>query len=119
MEKIIVENVRLRMRLEQVSISGSTGTSEWGRIQDHCKLVLEENCLLMEQLKLQRKKNFVRENLHVQQVAKHNIELMRERSEKEQLQVEVDMLRKKLGYQNSSNVSNDQRVDFTGDHADR
>ena len=96
MEKIIVENVRLRMRLEQVSLSGSTNTSEWGRIQEHCKLVLEENCLLMDQLKLQQKKNFAQQNSYVQQIAKCQGELTKERAEKQQLEDEMEKLRKKF-----------------------
>lgn len=96
MEKIIVENVRLRMRLEQVSLSGSVQTSEWGRIQEQCKLVLEENCLLMDQLRLQEKKNFALENLHIQNMAKVKSELAKEAGDKQKLADEIDVMQKKL-----------------------
>uniref|UniRef100_A0A8D2L524 Centrosomal protein 89 n=1 Tax=Varanus komodoensis TaxID=61221 RepID=A0A8D2L524_VARKO len=72
-EEIVKENEELH---QQLSKNSSVTTKEWQQLQSQAKLVIEENTVLMEQLKIQQTK--AKDNLseHVQEVSKLTKQLM-------------------------------------------
>ncbi|ELT93187.1 hypothetical protein CAPTEDRAFT_223993 [Capitella teleta] len=64
-DTVLKENQRLHIRLEQTDVSGPLGMTEWRSLQEQCKLVLEENQLLMEQLDVKENKGRDMHRAHV------------------------------------------------------
>lgn len=69
--------------------------SEWKRMQEQCKLVLEENQLLLEQLDVQQGKERDMIAAHTHEINKLTKQLVEAKAVKESHQVEVKELREK------------------------
>ncbi|KAK2187643.1 hypothetical protein NP493_159g04043 [Ridgeia piscesae] len=93
-EDVVKENERLHLRIEQTDISGPTSMTEWRQLQEQCKLVLEENQLLMEQLDVHQSKTRDMHTAHVQEVAKLTQQLAVSCAGRKELEEEVDKLRR-------------------------
>ncbi|XP_053127058.1 centrosomal protein of 89 kDa isoform X3 [Hemicordylus capensis] len=95
-EEIVKENEQLH---QQLSKNGSFTTKEWQQLQSQAKLVLEENVVLMEQLKIQHSKARDNHNQHTEDVSKLTKQLMileaKKHSQEEELrdsQKQLDVL---------------------------
>uniref|UniRef100_A0A8D0KGP8 Centrosomal protein 89 n=1 Tax=Salvator merianae TaxID=96440 RepID=A0A8D0KGP8_SALMN len=73
LKEVVKENEQLH---DQLSKKSSVTTKEWQLLQSQAKLVLEENAVLMEQLKIQQAKAKDNHNQHVQEVSKLTKQLM-------------------------------------------
>ncbi|KAJ7311923.1 hypothetical protein JRQ81_006243 [Phrynocephalus forsythii] len=96
-EEIVKENEELH---KQLSRNSSVTTKEWQQLQSQAKLVLEENTVLMEQLKIQQAKAKDSLNQHVQEISRLTNQLTvleaKKRSQEEELreyQKQLDELR--------------------------
>ncbi|KAK2147817.1 hypothetical protein LSH36_532g01045 [Paralvinella palmiformis] len=96
-EEVVKENRRLHIRLEQTDVSGPVGMTEWRTLQEQCKLVIEENQLLMEQVELQHRKVTDLTKTHAHEVTKLSKRVIVAEAERNQLEQEVSELRDKLG----------------------
>ncbi|XP_042293404.1 centrosomal protein of 89 kDa isoform X2 [Sceloporus undulatus] len=92
-EEIVKENEQLHKDLNRNS---SVTPKEWHHLQNQAKLVLEENTVLMEQLKIQQAK--AKDNLsqHVQEVSKLTKQLMILEAKKQSQEEEMRECQKQL-----------------------
>nr|XP_056718546.1 centrosomal protein of 89 kDa [Euleptes europaea] len=92
-EEVVKENEQLHQQLCKHS---SVSTKEWQRLQSQAKLVLEENAVLMEQLKIQQAKAKDNHKRHVQDVSKLTKQLMILEAKKQSQDKEMQMCQKQL-----------------------
>ncbi|XP_060110165.1 centrosomal protein of 89 kDa [Heteronotia binoei] len=92
-EEVVKENEQLHQQLCKCS---SVSTKEWQQLKSHAKLVLEENTILMEQLKIQQAKAKDNHSQHVQDVSKLTKQLMVLEAKKQSQEKEMKMCQKQL-----------------------
>ncbi|KAL8194874.1 UNVERIFIED_CONTAM: hypothetical protein K2H54_037446 [Gekko kuhli] len=92
-EEVVKENERLHQELCKRS---SVSAKEWHQLKSQAKLVLEENSVLMEQLKIQQAKAKDNHNQHVQDVSKLTEKLMASEAKKQSQEEEIRMCQKQL-----------------------
>ncbi|XP_015264220.1 PREDICTED: centrosomal protein of 89 kDa [Gekko japonicus] len=92
-EEVVKENERLHQELCKCS---SVSTKEWQQLKSQAKLILEENAVLMEQLKIQQAKAKDNHNQHVQDVSKLTEKLMASEAKKQSQEEEIRMCQKQL-----------------------
>ncbi|CAI5782594.1 Hypothetical predicted protein [Podarcis lilfordi] len=92
-EEVVKENEQLH---QQLSKNSTVTTKEWQCLQSQAKLVLEENTVLMEQLKIQQAK--AKDNLsqHVQEVSKLTKQLMTLEAKRQSQEEELSECQKQL-----------------------
>ncbi|XP_025021906.1 centrosomal protein of 89 kDa isoform X1 [Python bivittatus] len=95
-EEVVKENEQLHQQLSKNTIGTSISTKEWQHLQSQAKLVLEENTVLMEQLKIQETKIKDTINQHVKEVSKLTKQLIILEAEKQNQEVEMKDCQKKL-----------------------
>uniref|UniRef100_A0A670YIT8 Centrosomal protein 89 n=1 Tax=Pseudonaja textilis TaxID=8673 RepID=A0A670YIT8_PSETE len=94
-EEVVKENEQLHQKLTK-NIGTFISTKEWQHLQSQAKLVLEENRVLMEQLKIQETKVNDTINQHVKEVSKLTKQLITLETEKQNQEVELKDCQKKL-----------------------
>uniref|UniRef100_A0A8C6YAK1 Centrosomal protein 89 n=1 Tax=Naja naja TaxID=35670 RepID=A0A8C6YAK1_NAJNA len=94
-EEVVKENEQLHQKLTK-NIGTFISTKEWHHLQSQAKLVLEENRVLMEQLKIQETKINDTINQHVKEVSKLTKQLITLETEKQNQEVELKDCQKKL-----------------------
>ncbi|XP_054856889.1 centrosomal protein of 89 kDa [Eublepharis macularius] len=92
-EEVVKENEQLH---QQLCKHNSVSIKEWQQLQSQAKLVLEENAVLMEQLKIQEAKAKDNHNQHVQDVSKLTKQLMVLEAKKQSQEEEMKMCQKQL-----------------------
>ncbi|XP_062997610.1 centrosomal protein of 89 kDa isoform X2 [Elgaria multicarinata webbii] len=92
-EEVVKENEQLHQKLSKKS---SVTTKEWQQLQSQAKLVLEENTVLMEQLKIQEAKAKDCLSQHVQEVSKLTKQLMALEAKKQSQEEELRECQKQL-----------------------
>ncbi|XP_071785817.1 uncharacterized protein [Asterias amurensis] len=88
-EEVIHENQRLHMKLEQVGQPSSVTPAEWHRIQEHARLVLEENQVVLSQLEVLQQKQKEMQKAHSIEVSKLSKCLAMEEAEKGDLEAQL------------------------------
>ncbi|XP_039183365.1 centrosomal protein of 89 kDa isoform X1 [Crotalus tigris] len=94
-EEVVKENEQLHHKLSK-NTGTFISTKEWQHLQSQAKLVLEENRVLMEQLKIQETKINDTINQHVTEVSKLTKQLILLETEKQNQEVEMKDCQKKL-----------------------
>ncbi|XP_038067839.1 centrosomal protein of 89 kDa-like [Patiria miniata] len=92
-EEVIHENQRLHLKLEQVGQPTSVTPTEWHRIQEHARLVLEENQVVLSQLDILQRKQKDMQRAHSLEVSKMSKRLAIEESEKDDLEAQLTDLK--------------------------
>ncbi|XP_022083976.1 centrosomal protein of 89 kDa-like isoform X2 [Acanthaster planci] len=92
-EEVIHENQRLHLKLEQVGQPTSVTPGEWHRIQEHARLVLEENQVVLSQLDILQRKQKDTQRAHSLEVSKLSKRLAMEESEKGDLEAQLKDLK--------------------------
>ncbi|XP_048371265.1 centrosomal protein of 89 kDa isoform X3 [Sphaerodactylus townsendi] len=92
-QEVVKENEQLH---QQLCKHASISTKEWQQLQSQAKLVLEENAVLMEQLKIQQAKAKDNHNQHVQDVSKLTKQLMILEAKKQSQEKEMQIHQKQL-----------------------
>ncbi|XP_077166260.1 centrosomal protein of 89 kDa isoform X2 [Paroedura picta] len=92
-EEVVKENEQLH---QQRCKSSPVSTKEWQELKSQAKLVLEENEVLMERLKIQQAKAKDNHNQHVEDVSKLTKQLMISEAKKQSQAEEIKMCQKQL-----------------------
>uniref|UniRef100_A0ABM5EUE7 Centrosomal protein of 89 kDa isoform X2 n=1 Tax=Pogona vitticeps TaxID=103695 RepID=A0ABM5EUE7_9SAUR len=92
-EELVKENEELHKQLSRTS---SVTTKEWQQLQSQAKLVVEENTVLMEQLKIQQAKAKDSLNQHVQESSRLAKQLMVLEAKKQNQEEEMRECQKQL-----------------------
>ncbi|XP_013913294.1 PREDICTED: centrosomal protein of 89 kDa [Thamnophis sirtalis] len=108
-EAVVKENEQLHQKLTK-NTGTFISTKEWQHLQSQAKLVLEENRVLMEQLKIQGTKINDTINQHVKEVSKLTKQLVTLETEKQNQEVEMQECQKKLKELRSANKELKARV---------
>ncbi|XP_032086843.1 centrosomal protein of 89 kDa isoform X3 [Thamnophis elegans] len=108
-EAVVKENEQLHQKLTK-NTGTFISTKKWQHLQSQAKLVLEENRVLMEQLKIQETKINDTINQHVKEVSKLTKQLVTLETEKQNQEVEMQECQKKLKELRSANKELKARI---------
>ncbi|KAL4234384.1 cilium assembly [Mactra antiquata] len=110
-ESVIKENERLHVKIEQNG-TGPIDNVEWAQMKDNARLILEENQNLLEQINIKDQKAHDLHQAHVREVSKLSKQLVLAKSEKSEVDVELETLQK--SYKELKHKHDDMVLDYQG-----
>ncbi|KAK3085840.1 hypothetical protein FSP39_009479 [Pinctada imbricata] len=95
-EDIVTENQQLQEKVEKLQTEGPVDLHEWENLKENARLVLEENQNLIEQINVKDQKSHDMHQAHLHEVSKISKQLVYIKSEKTDLEQDLDDTKRKL-----------------------